>query len=87
MTYLCVVSLKEPVSDWYSMVQTWAVDHSTWSMAAPSIQSESVPVGISVHVAEIFINDSLLSWNSKLDVNGEKKARQMHIFQESVRKL
>lgn len=83
VTHLCVVSLEEAVSDWYSMVQTWAIDLSTWSMAAPSstsIQLESVPVGMSIRVAVIFTKDSLLSQNSKSDVSGEKKARQMHIF-------
>lgn len=64
MTHLCVVSLGEPVSGWYSMVQTWAIHLSTCSLAAPSstyVQLESVPVGISVHVTVIFIKNSLLS--------------------------
>lgn len=63
VTHLCVVSLEEPVSDWYSMVQTWAIDLSTWSMAAlssTSLQLESVPVGISIRV-DVFIKDNLLS--------------------------
>lgn len=78
VTHLCVVSLEESVSDWYSVVQTWATDLSTWIMAAPSSTSiwlDSVPVGISICVAVIFIKDSLLSKNSKLDANGGKKAR------------
>lgn len=51
VTHLCVVSLGESVSGWYSVVQTWAIHLSTWSMAAPSSASgqlQSVPVGISI---------------------------------------
>lgn len=64
VTHLCVLSLEQPVSDWYGRVRTWAIDLSTWSMAAPSstsVQLESVPVGLSFCVAVIFIKDSLLS--------------------------